>query len=131
MKKLFAAILAALLLGLAACGTAGSVIVKTGFVGSSGAHSWSGRFKSYNGSEAKQINVKDDGDTLVITYELTVEAGELRVRVEDRQGQVRVDTGEVMSGKIHVAGAGRYLLRVVGEEAKNGSFALNWEIVQE
>jgi len=133
MKKLFALILAVTLLCLALPSCAGSSVVKVGFTGSSGANSWSGRFKSYNGWETRRITVPDvdENTAMVIGYALACESGTLRITVEDSKGLELVDTGEVTEGAIHLGNSGKYLLRVIGEGAHNGSFALQWAIKTE
>ena len=101
---------------------------KNRLCGQRGFDSWSGRFQSYHGSETKRVTVPKGMD-LFVTYKLAAESGDLRVTVENPKGMVYVDTEQVKEGTITVAHeGGKYLLRVVGEDAKNGSFELKWEL---
>lgn len=130
MKKFLSLCMAALLcLGLFGC--AGSSIVKIGFVGSETAHAWSGRFKSYNGSETRQITA--DGSAMELRCALTAGEGWLGVSVETLDGRqlfsVNTQAGDFSDDSLRfdlLPGETKYLLRVTGEQAKNGSFNLDW-----
>jgi len=105
MKKALAVFLAALLcLALGGCGAArADRVTKTGFVGSSTSTKWTGRFKSYNGSESKVVRARE-GKTLVISFALEAEEGELLFTAEGPDGMERFNTGDadVKEGTLNI-----------------------------
>ena len=130
MKKLLALCLAMALLCLllAGCTVSSSKVVKTGYVGNETSRSWSGRFKSYNGYEAKRIAIPKDAATLRVKFSLAAEEGTLRFTAE-KDGLEIFDPKEVLEGtwELSLDPGAKVTLRVTGEQAKNGSFALEWE----
>ena len=129
MKKRLSLCLALLLcLLLAGCTVSSSKVVKTGYVGNETSRSWSGRFKSYNGYEAKRIAIPKDATTLRVTFTLAAEEGTLRFTAE-KDGAAYFDPEEVREGTWEeaLAPGAKYTLRITGNAAQNGSFALEWE----
>jgi len=137
MKKLFSLTLAAALLciAIAGCGASMNKAVKTGYVSSQSSRAWQGRFKSYNGYESKRVTIPKDADTLKITYSVSAESGTLRFTLLDADGIVLLDTQEVETPEGTVTRLGRggekYYLRITGDGAQNGSFALEWAFTNE
>jgi len=126
-KKWVSLCLAAALLCLLFAACTASSVVKIGYAGTETSNSWKGRFKSYNGYETKRIFAPKEAQTLRLRFRLDDETGALRFRVE-KDGAECFDPGEVREGTweaLLVPGA-KYALRLSGEQAKNGSFALEW-----
>ena len=130
MKKRLSLCLAVTLLCLlfAGCTVTSSKVVKIGYVGSETSRSWSGRFKSYNGYEAKQISIPKGAETLRVKFSLAAEEGTLRFTALDN-GLEMFDPGEVAEGdwELALSSGTKLTLRMEGEQAKNGNFALSWE----
>ena len=128
MKKLLSLCLALACLVFAGCAVSSSKVVKTGYVGSETSRAWSGRFKSYNGYEAKQISIPKGAETLRVSFSVAAETGTLRFTAE-QDGTECFDPKEVLEGTWEMAlppGA-KITLRITGDAAQNGSFALAWE----
>jgi len=129
MKKPLSLFLAlSLCLVLAACTVSTSKVVRTGYVSNQTSGSWSGRFKSYDGFEAKQISIPKGAETLRVKFSLAAEEGTLRFTAQ-KDGREYFDPDDVLEGTWEEAltpGA-RYALRIAGGQAKNGSFSLEWE----
>jgi hypothetical protein len=105
-----------------------SKVVKTGYVGNETSRSWSARFKSYNGYEAKRIAIPKDAATLRVKFSLAAEAGTLRFTAE-QDGLEIFDPEEVREGTwdLSLNPGAKVTLRITGNAAQNGSFALEWE----
>jgi len=136
MKRALSLCLAALLcLLLAGCVASSSKVVRTGYTSNQSSRAWSGRFKSYNGYESKVVTIPKGYDTLRVTYSVAAEAGTLRFTLEEAGGLVLLDSHEVDTpeGTIeHLGAAGeKYVLRITGDAAQNGSFALEWEFLND
>ena len=131
MKKLLSICLSAVLLCLvlAGCTVTSSRIVKTGYAGSETSRSWSGRFKSYNGYESKQIAIPKGAETLKLQFSLAAEEGTLRFTALHADGRELFDPEEVAEGTWELAlnPGMKVVLRMEGNQAKNGSFQLEWE----
>ena len=135
MKKLLSLSLAALLcLALAGCVAGGSNVVKTGFVSTQTARAWEARFKSYNGYESKVVTIPKGAGTLLVIYSVAAETGTLCFTLEDAAGLVILSSEEagMPEGTVtRLAQSGeKYILRITGDEAKNGSFSLEWEFLE-
>jgi len=137
MKKLISFTLAAALLCMmfAGCGAPMSKAVKIGYVSSQSSRAWEARFKSYEGYESKRVAIPKDANVLKIAYSVAAETGTLRFTLEDVGGTVLLDSQEVETpqGTVERLGQGgeKYILRITGDGAKNGSFALAWEFINE
>jgi hypothetical protein len=132
-KKWVSLCLAAALLCLLFAGCTASKVVKIGYADTETSHSWKGRFKSYNGYETKRISVPKDATALKLKFRLSAETGALRFTAY-ADGREIFDPEEIMEGTWELAlnpgpgGPGaKYALRITGEQAKNGGFALEWE----
>jgi len=127
MKKVVTLCLAlALCLAFAGCTT--SKVVKIGYVGSQTSRGWNGRFTSYDGYESKRISVPKGAQTLRLTFRLAAESGALRFTVQ-QDGLEYFHPDDVLEGtwEATLTPGANYYLRIAGEQAKNGSFALSWE----
>ncbi|MCL2495148.1 MAG: hypothetical protein FWE98_05770 [Oscillospiraceae bacterium] len=129
-KKAFALILAALL-GLAFVGCQGASNTMVGYSETNTSRSWQGRFKSYQGTQTKALGTPEEG-SLLLRYELAAETGELRMALETNGGEVLFEAkaGDAGAFDLALQGSVRYLLRIEGKGAENGSFKLAWEFTQ-
>lgn len=125
MKKLILFLTLIVLIILAACSSSN---VKIGFVGTDQDGLIDYQFVSFSGHE-KQAIVLEEGDNLVINYEIDIEKGSLEITLLDidKNPIKTIFTDECISDRIefNCEESGRYILDVKGNKAK-GSFKITW-----
>jgi hypothetical protein len=72
----------------------------------------------------------DEGETLVLEYELRSEEGELLLDIQDPQGEqlMRLEGNEAGRAEIEAPFTGTYRLVVYGEETR-GEYDIRWDVV--
>lgn len=117
-----------LLLGMAAC--SGSSSLKVGWVEQSGFSQTTASYTTFSGTERRMLDA-DAGETISITYDVTVDEGALTLQIVDEeetavweQTFANDDAGLV---DVPVENDGRYEIAIIGEET-GGSFDLNWQV---
>jgi hypothetical protein len=72
----------------------------------------------------------DEGETLVLEYELRSEEGELLLDIQDPQGEqlMRLEGNEAGRAEIEAPFTGTYRLVVHGEETR-GEYDIRWDVV--
>jgi hypothetical protein len=117
------------LLALTSILLAGCDRVQIGWVETSLPGQFQASYGTFTGTERRRVRMQE-GETLTLTYEATVEKGTLAFEVQD-PGQETVrsltleqdDTGTV---DLTAEQSGTYRILVQGQDA-GGSFELNWE----
>ncbi len=87
----------------------------------------SSSFALLSGENTKEIKLKKDA-TLVITYNIKIESGDLKVTLNNPKGSEIVAFNNTQKGKkeIRVDESGVYEIVVLGKDAK-GSYDIRWE----
>jgi hypothetical protein len=87
-------------------------------------------YSTFTGTLQDTFDV-DEGQTINLDYEATVERGTLILLVEDPQGepvwQVELTDDDSDSVEIMAPESGRYVARIEGQDT-GGSFDLQWEV---
>lgn len=99
--------------------------VKVGYIGSNTNNKMTGAFKYFNGTESNKEKF-NAGDEVTITYSFELEEGELKLVVEDKDGNEVVSESD-NSGEVtfEVSKTERYVISVIGTKAK-GNFDIAW-----
>lgn len=103
--------------------------LKVGFVTNTIKNGMSASFARFDGEETKKINL-DQGDQLVISYELKTESGTLKIQIVDAENEtVFSETGASGEFELLAEETQDYEIQVLGEKAK-GSYLITWDKVE-
>ncbi|MGC9357149.1 MAG: hypothetical protein ACP5GX_04760 [Anaerolineae bacterium] len=109
------------------CGATSSLQI--GWVETSGPNSREASYRTFTGIERKAVEL-EAGEILAIDYNITVDKGELDLRVENPDGDIIWEQifgdSETGTAEVRSEEAGRYLIEIEGQET-GGSYELSWQ----
>lgn len=107
----------------------GHSTIKVGWVGNDTPGSFAYSYRRFSGIERDTFRA-DAGETLTLDYELEVEEGSLKLRIQDPGGttlwetEAEADVEDVV--RLTLEQEGRYQIQLEGHDTR-GAFDLEWE----
>jgi hypothetical protein len=123
MKRAIAIVL--IVICFAGCTTGGySVLIMDE---NSGADHWDATYEKFNGYKQREITMSDEGSH-AFTVEIVTNSGDLRLKIEDSEGNELYTGHEFPSSPFEVTAdeGGKYTIRL-DADSHSGSFNITWE----